>query len=174
MGGHPEERPFLVRWVVAVTLGETLGFAFVAVVGASLASSPAPAGVVYPVMIAAGAVEGACLGAGQVVGFGNRQHLPRAGWASIPVLQWLVLRRWIRPALFWIPANMAGWSLGLLWTLAPSPFIDERTPPGTTAAVFATSGLLMAVTVALVTGLAARKVSRSARRLENGRASLVH
>lgn len=67
-------------------------------------------------------------------------------------------RRSVRPAFFWVPANMAGWAVGILWTLAPSTFIDETTPAGVVLAVFVTAGLLMAVTVATVTGFAAQKV----------------
>lgn len=197
---------FFRRWIIAVTLGETLGFTIAAVVGGTLASASAPATLVYPVMIAAGAVEGACLGAGQVAGFGKPAPVPPNRWiaatasgaaaawaigllpstitgftvdnglavvltvlgavtllASIPVLQWAVLRRSIRPASFWIPANMAGWAVGILWTLAPSPVIDETTPFWAILALFAIAGLLMAVTVATITAFAARMVVRSAR-----------
>ncbi|SFN90961.1 hypothetical protein [Mycetocola miduiensis] len=84
---------------------------------------------------------------------------------SIPVLQWRVLRCWIQPALFWIPANVAGWAFGILWTLTPSLFIDDRTAPGAIAAIFVTSGLRMAFTVAAITAFAARKVIRIARLL---------
>ncbi|HYI94251.1 MAG TPA: hypothetical protein VEX68_11955 [Bryobacteraceae bacterium] len=157
-------------------------------------------------MIAAGAIEGACLGALQVAGFGKSRPVRPAAWilvtalgaaaawsigllpstvtgfsvdsasavvlialgaitllGFIPLLQWLVLRRSIRPAFFWIPANMAGWAVGILWTLAPSPFIDGSTPAATVLSVFVIAGLLMAVTVATVTGFAAHRVVRSSR-----------
>lgn len=185
-------------------LGETLGFAVAAVAGGTLASASAPASLAYPLMVAAGAVEGACLGAGQVAGFGKPRPVPPGPWigvtalgaaaawsigllpstipgfslddplavvltalgaivllASIPLLQWSVLRRSTRPAFFWVPANMLAWALGILWTLAPSLFIDESTPSGTVLAVFLIAGLLMAVTVATITGFAARRVVRS-------------
>lgn len=207
----PSKIRFFRRWIIAVTLGETLGFTIAAVVGGTLASASAPAALAYPVMIAAGAVEGACLGAGQAAGFGKPAPVRLTTWivatafgaaaawaigllpstitgftldnslavvltalgaitllASIPVLQWVVLRRSIRPASLWIPANMAGWAVGILWTLAPSPFIDEFTPFSAILATFAIAGMLMAVTVATVTGIAAWRVVRSARQIKGG------
>lgn len=77
---------------------------------------------------------------------------------SIPTLQWLVLRgKGLRAAL-WIPVNVAAWAAGLLWTLAPSPFIDEATPAPALFGVYLLAGLLMAATVAVLTGSAARRI----------------
>lgn len=79
---------------------------------------------------------------------------------SIPTLQWLVLRRLVpyRRTAFWIPVNAGAWAVGLLWTFAPSPFIDETTPVPVLFAVYPLAGLLMAATVAVLTGFAARHV----------------
>lgn len=79
---------------------------------------------------------------------------------SIPTLQWLVLRGLEprRPTAFWVPVNAGAWAVGLLWTLAPSPFIDETTPAPVLFGVYLLAGLLMAGTVALLTGFAARRV----------------
>lgn len=74
---------------------------------------------------------------------------------SIPVAQALVLRR--RGAVRWALANAAAWAVGVLWTAAPSPFIDERSPVALVAALYVVAGLLMALTVALLTApIAAR------------------
>ncbi|WP_426227445.1 hypothetical protein [Pseudarthrobacter sp. DSP2-3-2b1] len=96
---------FLRRWFVSVTLAEAAGFAIPAIAGGSLALYAAPAAVVYPALVLAGA-----------------------------------------------------WAVGLLWTLAPSPFIDETTPVPILFAVYLLAGLLMAATVAVLTGFAARRV----------------
>jgi hypothetical protein len=69
--------------------------------------------------------------------------------ASIPVAQWLVLAR---PGTFrWVPVNAGAWLVAILWTFAPSPFIDERSPTALVAALYLTAGVLMAVTFASLT-----------------------
>ncbi len=195
---------FLGRWVLAVTAGEATGFMIPAAAGGILALAAAPAWLAYPVMIGAGACEGALLGLGQSVGFGP-SVVPRRLWVaataagaavawsigmlpstiagfdpanpwmlpgivigallllvSIPTLQWLVLRRVIPRALRWVPINAGAWAAGILWTLAPSPFIDERTPAPALFASYAVAGLLMALTVAAMTGPAARRIAKTA------------
>jgi hypothetical protein len=198
---------FMQRWVFAVTAGETIGFMIPAAVGGVLALAAAPGFVVYPLMIGAGACEGALLGVAQSIGFGS-SVVPRSSWVaataggaavawsigmlpstiagfdpgspsalpwilggavlllvSIPALQWLVLRRLIPRAFRWIPVNSFAWAAGVLWTLAPSPFIDEKTPFPVLLGTYLLAGMLMAATVASLTGFAARRVVESA----NGR-----
>lgn len=82
---------------------------------------------------------------------------------SIPTLQWLVLCRVVRQGFRWIPVNAGAWAAGILWTFAPSPFIDERTPAPLLFVSYAAAGLLMAVTVAALTGLAARRIAVAAK-----------
>ena len=204
-GTRSRER-FFRRWVLAVTAGETLGFIIPAFVGGVLTLIAAPAPVVYPLMIAAGACEGILLGFGQWIGFGS-SVVPRATWltatgagaarawsigmlpstlggvgfrspaalpliiigavmllASIPTLQWLVLRRVVRRATWWVPVNAGAWAAGILWTLAPSPFIDENTAFPALLGSYLVAGMLMAVTVASLTGFAARHVVTGHRR----------
>jgi hypothetical protein len=68
---------------------------------------------------------------------------------SIPVAQWLVLAR---PGTFrWVPVDAGAWSVAILWTFAPSPFIDEQSPIVVVAALYVTAGVLMAVTFASLT-----------------------
>lgn len=77
---------------------------------------------------------------------------------SIPLAQWLVLRRYVPRAWRWIPLNAVAWGAGLMWTFAPSPLIDESTPVAVLVVTYAVAGLLLAVTVALITGLGLRRM----------------
>ncbi|MGN6502177.1 MAG: hypothetical protein ACTHKX_04625 [Pseudolysinimonas sp.] len=182
------------RWILRVTVAETLGFGVAATVAALVAFSGVEGAPRYLLTVAGGAVEGAMLGVGQWLGMpGSRP--PAAAWvgatavgaavawalgmlpstvgfdpnsgaaapvlvagalmllASIPVAQWLVIRR--RRALHWIPVTMASWAGAVLWTLAPSPFVDERSPLALVVGLYAAAGLLMAVTVAAATAVTA-------------------
>jgi hypothetical protein len=49
---------------------------------------------------------------------------------SLPLAQYFVLRGHASRAARWIPINIAAWLLGIAWTLAPSPVVDESTPAG--------------------------------------------
>jgi hypothetical protein len=182
------------RWILRVTLAETLGFGVAASVAALVAVSgiaPVPG---YLLTVAGGAVEGAMLGAGQWLGMPGSRPAAAAwvlataagaavAWsigmlpstvgfdpfsgaaapvfvggalvllASITVAQWLVIRR--RRALRWIPVTMAAWAVAVLWTLAPSPLVDERSPLGLVVGLYVAAGLLMAVTVAGATAVTA-------------------
>ena len=69
--------------------------------------------------------------------------------ASIPVAQALVLRR--RGSVRWAAGNAGAWAIAILWTFAPSPFIDESTPVAVVAAFYVAAGLLMAGTIAILT-----------------------
>lgn len=82
---------------------------------------------------------------------------------SIPTLQWLVLRRVIKRASWWIPVNAGAWAAGILWTLTPSPFSDENTPFSALLGIYILAGMLMAATVAALTGFAAQCVALSVR-----------
>ncbi|ETA05764.1 hypothetical protein V525_16020 [Gordonia alkanivorans CGMCC 6845] len=72
---------------------------------------------------------------------------------SIPSAQYVVLRNRIPHAWQWIPVNVVAWTVGLVFTFLPGPFIDESTPGATMAVTFALAGICMAATVAVVTGL---------------------
>jgi hypothetical protein len=179
-----------------VTSGEAVGFAFVAAVALIAVGSSLNDPWRYLVLVGAGAVEGATLGAAQLAGMGaHRPNPPRwiaatalgatVAWAigllpstlgvplamplgvalivvgatallaSIPVLQWLVIRRRTRSKR-WIPVNMAAWAIAILWTFAPSPIVDESTGVVVLLAVYTFAGLLMAATVAALTARTAR------------------
>lgn len=77
---------------------------------------------------------------------------------SIPTLQWMVLRRFGRRSVWWIPVNVGAWATGILWTLAPSPIVDETTPGLAVLGIYVLSGILMAATVAALSGVAAHRL----------------
>ena len=194
----PAGRPSLVRWIVAVTIGEALGFAIAATTAVVAVGLGLPEPWRYPVFVLAGAVEGATLGAAQLVGMGAHRPNPPAwigatalgaaiAWsigmlpstlavpltsplgivllvvgaaallASLPMAQWLVIRSRAHAAR-WIPVNMGAWALGVLWTFAPSPIVDESTSSAALIVVYAIAGLLMAATVAALTATTARRL----------------
>ena len=72
---------------------------------------------------------------------------------SLPLAQYFVLRDHVRRAALWIPINIAAWLLGIAWTLAPSPVVDESTPAGALILIYGIAGFCMAATVAVVTGV---------------------
>jgi hypothetical protein len=79
--------------------------------------------------------------------------------ASIPVAQWLVLRAaGRRDAGAWVPGTMGAWALAILWTAAPSPLVDEKSPWGVVLGLYVVAGLLMAVTIAAVSAPLARRL----------------
>jgi hypothetical protein len=78
--GH-QERALLRRWVPVVALAEILGFALPAVVGVLTVGSPVVLSL--PLLVAAGAVEGALLGTGQALVL--RSVLP-----AISVTRWVL------------------------------------------------------------------------------------
>ena len=72
---------------------------------------------------------------------------------SIPMAQYLLLRTAIPRASRWIWVNVLAWLLGLSWTFAPSPVVDASTPTSALILIYIVAGLLMAITVAVITGL---------------------
>lgn len=81
--------------------------------------------------------------------------------ATIPLAQWPVLRAAGVPRAWrWIPLNMGAWSAGLVFTFLPSPFIDESTPAATLFAWYGLAGVMMALTVAIITGWGLRRMTR--------------
>jgi hypothetical protein len=72
---------------------------------------------------------------------------------SLPLAQYFVLRDHVKRAALWIPINIAAWLLGIAWTLAPSPVVDQSTPTGALILIYGIAGLCMAATVAVVTGV---------------------
>lgn len=72
---------------------------------------------------------------------------------SIGFAQWLVLRRHVARSRTWVPANALAWLLGLGLMLAvATPLWREGQSTAVVVAIGAVAGLLMAFTVAVVTG----------------------
>src|SRR3990172_5456371 len=86
------------RWVVAVTLGELVGFTIPSIVGGVAWALAAPPVVLYATLVCAGAGEGAGLASAQWIVL--REALPT-----------LAARRWIAATS---AAAAIAWSLGLL------------------------------------------------------------
>ncbi|WP_294179899.1 hypothetical protein [uncultured Schumannella sp.] len=82
--------------------------------------------------------------------------------ATIPTLQWLFALRDRPGSARWIPISMAAWTAGLMWTLAPSIFIDETTPPVVLLAAYLGAGTMMALTSAILTAPCARSLAERA------------
>lgn len=93
--------------------------------------------------------------------------LPIAAVAGIAVLlslgtaQWFVLRNHFPSAHLWIWANALAWGAGLLmFTAVTTPLWQPGQPPELIALVGALGGLLMAATMAAVTGAALTRLMR--------------
>lgn len=71
---------------------------------------------------------------------------------SIPTAQFLVLREVMPHAVGWIPVNVAAWSVGLVATFVPGPFVDEDTSTVVLVTSFAGASMCMALIVATITG----------------------
>ena len=128
-------RPRASAWIGATAIGATIAW--------SLGMLPSTLGVDFSRPWAVAAV-----GVGAIVLL-----------ASIPFAQWLTLTARIggrRSAARWIPVNMAAWAVAIVWTLVPSPFIDERSPLALVIALYVGAGILMAVTIATLTSRTAR------------------
>jgi len=72
---------FLPRWVVVVTIGEGLGLAVAAAVGALFFDEPGV--VLLPALVAAGLAEGALLGAAQWLVLRSELPLALGRWAGL-------------------------------------------------------------------------------------------
>ncbi|MFD4251425.1 hypothetical protein ACFWQL_16955 [Amycolatopsis thermoflava] len=114
-------KAFAWSWFWIVTLAEFAGFAVPAVVGAFTAGS-APA-VAVPVLLAAGAVEGAALGCGQALVL---RH-------ALPAL----------PGRRWIAATSAGAVVAYLAGTLPAAAEIHRRPPVQAAAAAVALGLVL-------------------------------
>jgi hypothetical protein len=187
-------------WFRWTTAGEFAGFLAPALAGA-ISSSP-------QLLVLAGAVEGAVLGAAQAVVLRRVDRtLPVRGWigatalaagfawavamlavhnsdrlntlplvAVLPVsavagtgvllslgtAQWFLLRERFPDAHHWVWANALAWAAGLLvFTAITTPLWQPGQAPALIALIGALGGLLMAATMAAVTGRALVRLARS-------------
>ena len=181
-----------------MTLGESAGFAVAAATGVAVAINEPTQIQAMVMLLAAGAVEGALLGVGQVLAMRTlpleRSLLRRwpvltslaavVAWSigllpstvsgldwsnpvvwvvagllglvlltTIPAAQLVLLRPAVRRPWRWLPANIVGWLVGIGWTFAVSPLVDAETPIPQLVALYVLAGLLMALTIAVATGM---------------------
>jgi hypothetical protein len=73
--------------------------------------------------------------------------------ASVPTAQFMLLRTALPTAGRWVRFNAVAWMLGLSWTFVPVALVKPNTPVVSEIGVYAIAGILMATTVAIVTGL---------------------
>lgn len=193
----PGPRALRRRWIIAVTIGETLAFTVPVIV--ALATLDLRPGAVLALMALAGFGEGLVLGTAQalvlkqaLLGFSRVSWAVATGagasvawvigmlpstlhdtWSTWPtglvvvlglllgaallgtvgLAQWFLLRGHVARARTWVPANAAGWVLGLLALVAVvTPLWREGQDPVHTVAFGVLGGVAMAATVAAVTG----------------------
>jgi hypothetical protein len=81
--------------------------------------------------------------------------------ATIPLAQRpLLARAGVPHSWWWVPINMGAWLVGIVFTFLPSPWVDESTSAAVMFALFAVAGVLMAATVAVLTGIGLRWMLR--------------
>jgi hypothetical protein len=73
---QPEARAFYRRWVGWTVAGEASGFAVAAIAGVLVATQDRPGVAEFALLVSAGSIEGALLGAGQAIAM-TRLQLPR-------------------------------------------------------------------------------------------------
>ncbi|MGW5922266.1 hypothetical protein ACWFPY_25035 [Nocardia fluminea] len=118
-------------WIVATALG--------AVVAWSVAMTLARVDTVraWPTSVA---IPALCVGAAVVI-------------SALGVAQWVVLRRYLSRAGWWIVATAASWAAGLLsFAVFTSPLWHQGQPGAQIAAIGVAGGLLMAAVMAAVSG----------------------
>jgi hypothetical protein len=194
---HSTTRHLWPRWVLATTIGEVVGFAVPAAVGAL--ALRLPDAMLFALIVPAGMIEGAVLAGAQwrvlrsvvpgisgqrwvlatalaaglayVIGMtlANLRELaavPPAVLIGAMVLlgllfllslggaQWLVLRRHLPRAGWWVVANAVAWPLGVAVPVIALSLLPDGAPALAWAATGIVSGLLMGVVVGAITGLA--------------------
>jgi hypothetical protein len=82
---------------------------------------------------------------------------------SIGTAQWLVLRRYLSNARWWIAANAAAWLLGVGVVFAVMAPTNEDTPAVLIGLLAVAGGVAMAAIVAVVTGYALARIVATGR-----------
>ncbi|MFC9964548.1 MULTISPECIES: hypothetical protein [Nocardia] len=118
-------------WIVATALGAVVAWS-VAMMLARLDAVRA-----WPTSVAISAL---CVGAAVVI-------------SALGVAQWVVLRRYLSRAGWWIAATAASWAAGLIsFAVFTSPLWHQGQPAAQIAAIGVAGGLLMAAVMAAVSG----------------------
>ena len=127
------------RWTIATTLGELLGFAVPALVGATLGALEVPQLPMAAGLVLAGAGEGAVLGA-----FQGRSLAPAVATDDVTAAK--IRRDWTRATA---AAAMIAWILGM----TPSTVLDGD-PSAVAPAVLIVGGVVLGLAFLLVMGVA--------------------
>ncbi|MBU0672671.1 MAG: hypothetical protein KJ732_06565 [Candidatus Margulisbacteria bacterium] len=80
---------------------------------------------------------------------------------SIGYAQWLVLRKYIQKAGWWIAANAIAWPLGVAMTFIPITLVPDNSPMFLWVAAGILGGIMMGATVGAITGLFLGKLLKS-------------
>ncbi len=123
-------------WLSATVAGAVVAWGAGMAVGTSMGDAVGSSAPSAALLVLGGAAIGAMAG----------------GILAVP--QWLVLRRAVQRAGWWVPAHALAWAAGMLVAFAGMAFIDERTPVALVAAIAAGTGLAMGALVAAFTGIA--------------------
>jgi hypothetical protein len=121
-------------WIAATAGGAVLAYAVGMSTGTALGDSIDLAGVPGAILIVAGVLYVAGLG------------------ALLGVTQWWVLRRYVAGAGWWVAANAGAWILGLAVGLAGPSLVADWAATGVVIAMGAGTGILMGGLVGAVTG----------------------
>jgi hypothetical protein len=78
--------------------------------------------------------------------------------AMFGVFQWIVLRKHAVNAHRWILANALGWAIALPWSFVAGSSVAASSSPALVWGVAALAGVMMGLTVALVTGFFLRRL----------------
>jgi hypothetical protein len=81
--------------------------------------------------------------------------------ALFGAFQWIALRRHVRRGGSWIAANAIAWALALPWSFVAGGSIAAASSPVLAVSGAALAGAAMGLTVALVTGLFLRRMTRA-------------
>ena len=127
-------------WVLGTALG-----AVVAYLLAMIAVALFGAGTIPVVLLV---LAGVALGAGFLV--------------SIGLSQWLVLRKHLRHAGWWIPANAAAWTIGVAVPFGTFALVPDGAPFWAWATAGIAGGVLMGLVVGALTGMALVRLWRPA------------
>jgi hypothetical protein len=140
----------LRAWLLATVCGAVAAWGVGMAVGTRMGDGAAGAGPPVGVMLLGGAAIGAAAG------------------VILAVPQWLVLRRAVRRAGWWVPAHALAWSAGMLVAFAGTALVEEGTPVPMVATVGAATGLAMGALVAAGTGVALVVLVRRPRSAADG------
>lgn len=83
-----------------------------------------------------------------------------AGGLVFGLAQWLVLRRFASRAALWLPANIVGWALAMMWIFLAATWPDMATPPFLIAVSALAGGMMAGLSIGAVTGIALLRIAR--------------